>query len=984
MPPDERDPASLPSRGPTSTLPEADSADRLARTLEALQAGVWEVDLVTQRAYWSDSNYRVLGLEPGSITPSLDAFLSLMHPEDQVGALAGLREGMRGNRMPELEHRVILPDGRVRWVGHVGAVIRNGDGTPTKIWGISLDITDRKEAQLFARRARERAERRSEAQASVSRALVAAQTIDEAIPAVLESFGNLVDWDFGEVWLEESGHDRLRFVAAWARAGFNARDFEAQSRTMSVSRRSGIPGLVLERGEAVWITNVQEHPAFVRRDLARAAGLHTSFSVPIVRRKGVVGVLQFFSRESRQPDREVLNMFGSLGTQLGEFMERVEATAALRESERQMRDIIDTALDAVIAIDDRGVIRDWNPQAERIFGWTADEVVGRHLDETIIPETYRQAHRRGMKRYLAEGTPRVLNRRLELEAVRRDGSIFPVEISIAVLRSWLHPRDGESSGVVPTFSAFVRDISDRRRAEHALRQAKEQAEATARARSEFLAVMSHEIRTPLNGVIGMLNLLLKTSVSAGQREQLHTALRSADVLLAVTNDALDFSKIEAGRLVIEQTPFDLDQLLDDVVATVRPQVKPHVELALRPDGALPAAVIGDPTRLRQILVNLAGNAAKFTNAGHVHIRVVTGAPDEDGTLPFRFVVEDTGIGIAPDKHEAIFQAFTQAETSTTRRFGGTGLGLPIARHLAELMGGSLSLTSSSGAGSTFELRIPLKPAAAIRDTTVAPGPVAVSGHVLVVDDNPVNREIASAMLRHAGCSVDVAPGGAEAIDLVASGEYDLVFMDCQMPGLDGYETTRELRERGFGSDRLPIVAMTAAALAEDRERSLAAGMNDHLSKPVLEGPLLEVLARWLPHRSSPPASDAGSPSEQHDAADAAASTLFDIDTVRRTRDLMEEIPGSWTSLVDSFVTQGHETLDRLAAALADARCDDVRRIAHSLKGSSAMLGARRLSAWCADLEQAAGAHRMVLCGQLAARVRDEFAAVARALTNGHF
>ena len=973
----------------TSEVAHRESANRLARTLDALHAGVWEVDLTTNKAYWSDENFRMLGLEPGSVEPSLDAFLALMHPEDQVGALAGLREGVRGERLPELEHRVVLADGRVRWVGHVGAVTHDAAGRATRVWGISLDITDRKEAQAAARRARERAERRSEAQASLSRALAGAKTVEDALPAVLETFGNLLDWDFGEVWFADPRDARLRLAAAWCRRGFEAHDFEGESRGMSFERGAGIPGLVWDRGEALWITDVQEHPQFQRQALARSAGLHTSFSVPIIRRSGVVGIVQFFSRDLRQPDRELLNMFGALGSQVGEFMERVEATAALEASERQMRDVIDTALDAVIAIDDRGMILDWNPQAERIFGWTLAEVVGRPLGDTIIPESYRDAHRRGMERYLAEGTGRILNQRIELEALRRDGSQFPVEVSIAVLHPW--QQSATSAGVRagrsgPSFSAFVRDISDRRRSEQALRQAKEQAEATARARSEFLAVMSHEIRTPLNGVIGMLNLLMKTDVTPAQQEQLQTALRSADILLSVTNDALDFSKIEAGRLVIEHTPFDLAQLLDDVLGTVRPQASPTLDLEVLAGQSLPGAVFGDPMRIRQILVNLVGNAVKFTRQGHVYLRVDAGAPGSDGAIPLRFQVEDTGIGIPADKHTAIFEAFAQAESSTTRRYGGTGLGLPIARHLAQLMNGTLRLVSSSPAGSVFELTLVLQPATAPRARREGLVTRTMSGHVLVVDDNQVNREIASAMLRHAGCTVDVAPGGAEAIEQLSTVHYDLVFMDCQMPGMDGYETTRILRASGYTPERLPIVAMTAAALAEDRERSISAGMDDHLSKPVLEDALLTVLARWLPHQAvvAPPTAAAAPATQPESTASEPVRPLFDTDTVRRTRELMDEIPGSWNSLVESFVSHGEETLVRLGDALAAAQCDDVKRIAHNMKGSSAMIGAVRLSAWCADLEQAAGNHRTLLCGDLASRIREEFGTVSRALEAGDF
>jgi CheY-like chemotaxis protein/HPt (histidine-containing phosphotransfer) domain-containing protein len=415
---------------------------------------------------------------------------------------------------------------------------------------------------------------------------------------------------------------------------------------------------------------------------------------------------------------------------------------------------------------------------------------------------------------------------------------------------------------------------------------------------------------------------------------------------------------------------------------VRPQAAPDVQLAVVAGGDRPGAVLGDPTRLRQILVNLAGNAVKFTRHGHVHLRVEAGAPQPDGSIPFRFIVEDTGIGIPADKHQDIFEAFSQAESSTTRRFGGTGLGLPIARQLAQLMNGSLHLVDSSSRGSVFELRLPLKPATLPRAPVAGQASLRVSGHVLVVDDNRVNLDIASAMLRYAGCTVDVAPGGQAAIDAVARQPYDLVFMDCQMPGMDGYEAAARLRSLGYSADRLPIVALTAGALAEDRARSLDAGMNDHLAKPLLEDPLLAVLARWLPHTHAPERDgDAAVPAVQEPADQPP---LFNMETVRRTREIMDEIPGSWDAMVASFVTHGTQMMEKLTAAVADARTKDVRQHAHNMKGTAAMIGALRLSSWAADLEQAAQDDRTMLCVQLMPRLRAEFEAVSRALSSHDF
>lgn len=952
-----------------------ESNRRLAGTLAALGAGVWEIDALNGGAFWSDDAYRLYGLEPGEVPASFQKFLELVHPDDRQSVATALDRGIAADETVEVEHRLPLAGG-VRWLRHIGVAQRDDAGRAISVWGITLDVTERHEAQAAELRARERAQRLGEAQAELSRVLAASATTDDAIPRVLEVFGRNLEWDAAEAWLIDDAADVFRHASAWGREGLDISTAVTESRAMVIRRGIGFIGRVWESGVPVWEPDLPAQlNAIVRKSAAVRLGLHTAFAVPVRRRGHIVGSLTFYSQQRKEPDQDVINIFGSLGNQLGEFMERVAAVDAMRASERRMRGMVNTSLDAVIAVDDAGAIVEWNPTAERMFGWSADEVLGRLFNDIIVPHAARRIHQRG----LHAGMASIMNRRLELEALHRDGHTFPIEISVSELRPALPERKDTPPRPGASFGAFIRDISDRRRAEQALRQAKEQAEATARARSEFLAVMSHEIRTPLNGVIGMISLLLKTDLSSAQREQLLTARRSADVLLAVTNDALDFSKIEAGRLVVEQTPFDLDQLLDDVIGTVRPQVASGVDLAVVSHGYRPGAVLGDPTRLRQVLVNLVGNAAKFTKHGFVHLCVESSEAQADGAIPFRFLIEDTGIGIPADKHHDIFEAFAQAESSTTRRFGGTGLGLPIAKQLAQLMGGALRLVDSTSAGSIFELALPLKPATLARTKSAGHVAVSVSGHVLVVDDNQVNRDIASAMLRHAGCTVDVATGGAEALARIAAAPYDLVFMDCQMPDMDGYETTRELRRLGHGAERLPVVAMTAAALAEDRERSLAAGMNDHLSKPVLEDALLTVLARWLPHTSIPVPD-----LEVEPADDARQAPTFNLQTVRRTREIMEDIPGSWEAMVTSFVTHGNQMLERLAVAVTETRFDEVRRQAHNMKGTAALIGALRLSAWSADLEQAAQEGRTMLCGRLVPKLRDEFDAVTHALQHNAF
>jgi len=450
----------------------------------------------------------------------------------------------------------------------------------------------------------------------------------------------------------------------------------------------------------------------------------------------------------------------------------------------------------------------------------------------------------------------------ELHNRRKDGKLWIVWASI----SQVCDADGQVTHYVAAYS----DITERKQMEESLRTAKELAESATRAKSEFLASMSHEIRTPMNGVIGMTELLLDTRLDEEQQKYARTIRNCGENLLEIINGILDFSKIEARRLALEESPFDLRTTVAETLEILTPKaVEKGLKITTQVDPAVPPNVTGDEGRLRQILMNLVGNAIKFTEKGFVAVTAELSASEAEELL-IRFKIRDSGSGIAADRIDAIFEPFTQADGSTTRKFGGTGLGLAICKQLCQLMGGDIGVESEAGHGSTFWFTARFRQIAATVEKAEQTAPAErlktsatddngakrqlsdnnvrqSTARILLAEDNPVNQAVALGVLKKLGYQADVAKNGLEALAALSRTPYHLVLMDCQMPEMDGFEAASAIRNATADvlDPGIPIIAMTANAMQGDRELCLKAGMSDYLSKPVRQDLLKQMLEKWL-------------------------------------------------------------------------------------------------------------------------------------------
>lgn len=639
------------------------------------------------------------------------------------------------------------------------------------------------------------------------------------------------------------------------------------------------------------------------------------------------------------------NIIGFIGT-IKDLSEQHKAHQLVKENENRLSHIITTALDGFILINDQLEVQEWNNQAEEIFGYQQEETLGQSLKNLIVPRHLQEAYFLGIHYFLETNDDSILHQRIETIARRKDGSEFPIELSFSPLNVNNHFQ----------FFAFARDITQRRQHENELLIAKQAAEKAQVAERQFLTHMSHEIRTPMNAVIGMTHLLLGTNPTEEQKDYLSSLKFSADSLVSLISNVLDLSKIEAQQIEFDTQQFSLRQLINGVYQAFKIKMQDtHVALHLNYDNNIQHQIIGDYTRLNQILTNLLGNASKFTKEGSITLEVnLIDHNTKQYTIQVKII--DTGIGIAAEHLHDIFKNFKQANAEIHGKFGGTGLGLAIVKQLVESQGGSIDVDSQLGKGTSFSFQLTFDIALEI-DNPKANNigqtiPAEDFSHVkvLVVEDNLTNQKLITKILEYWSCSCIVANNGKEALEVIRHKSFDLVLMDLHMPEMDGYTTTTKIRSFADNPNQnIPIIALTAAALSDEKSRVFEVGMNEFLTKPFSPKQLRDLFIKYIPF---PPNQIPTIIQENQTPKTSKIDNKMKIN-LSYLQDLSGNDSEFIIDILNTFLEENPKDLEATQEAMNIGDTTQIGKLAHKMKSSFQMLGVEEIRVLAFNIEQGA-------------------------------
>ncbi len=855
------------SRRQTAELETAQAAARLRESHRLLtmaemvgQIGHWRFDSASGTIFWSDVVCQIHGFAPGH-SPTLASAMEIFHADDRPMVQGCVGRALAMGESFDFSARICRADDAVRHIVCRGRAERAPSGDIVGLFGVLQDVTDAYEADVALRKA--------------------SQRLGDSIRllTMAESVAKLGHWRIDHV-------DNSLF---WSDEIYRIYGFP----------RDTVP--TVEQALAVY------HPDdvdAVRRTLAhaRAAGESYTSQARIIRPDGAIVHILTRGEIDHDADGTATGLFGIVQ----DITDQVEAEAQLQEREARFRLLTDQASDMISLQDSAGRCLYMSPSARTVLGYDPAEMVGTTADAFVPEEDHAVLERH--RADLMSGEPgQVWTARFRMR--HHDGRLVWIEAAARIADYQQEAR----------IIVVCRDVSDQVYAEDELRAARQQAEAAAQAKASFLANMSHEIRTPMNGVMGFTELLLAGELSDEQRQRAEMIADSGRAMMRLLNDILDVSKVEAGQMTIADEPFDLVHTLKACMKLVAPALATKgLEAICEFDDALPKLVRGDGLRLRQIVLNLMGNAAKFTAEGSVTLRSSATADGASMVI----AVEDTGIGISADRQAAIFEPFVQADGGISPRFGGTGLGLSISIQLARLMGGDLRLESLAGRGSNFILTLPLVPAGTQPDAVPLASTAATVNdsvptglRILVAEDHDVNQLLMTDMLSQLGVRSDIAVDGAEAVEMAQAARasndpYAILLMDMQMPKVDGLEATRRIRSCGITAATLPIVALTANAYSDDISACLDAGMQDHLAKPLSLVDLERTLQRWA---------------------------------IRPTQAASAPAPSISPQIIDRYRARRAETLQALDRLVREGRFEnaelaEVAGMLHKLAGTAAMFG----------------------------------------------